>query len=325
MDQNQYQNHDPSISDLQFPFDPQGLQMTGFNTTTAEHQELLHQAQQQPSHQQPSNTNPPLKKKNSYPCPVAKAYACNEYFTTSGHAARHAKKHTGKKDAICPECKKAFTRKDNMEQHRRTHSSVRGQAKAAAAAATGGSGEDKQAKKTKQATKKVNAAINLNETAAAAQAAMPQLQLPNMNGMPNMNQMMPAMPMGMTQAMPQQMNNINTAAMNTMDMNAALGMLDPRLMNDPNLFQDQLAAFAQQLQAQQHQQLQDFQPAVGYPHPTQHRSSYDETLPMPAPQTPDSVLGNDVAQQDTSLQNGNVGSPSAAPALDALALAASRQ
>ncbi|KAF3043517.1 hypothetical protein E8E12_010092 [Didymella heteroderae] len=64
-------------------------------------------------------------KKNSYPCPMAKQFQCTDYFTTSGHAARHAKKHTGKKDAFCPECNKAFTRKDNMEQHRRTHQSGR--------------------------------------------------------------------------------------------------------------------------------------------------------------------------------------------------------
>jgi hypothetical protein len=64
-------------------------------------------------------------KKNQYPCPLAKQYNCSDYFTTSGHAARHAKKHTGKKDAFCPECNKAFTRKDNMEQHRRTHQNGR--------------------------------------------------------------------------------------------------------------------------------------------------------------------------------------------------------
>lgn len=60
---------------------------------------------------------------------MAKQFGCNDYFTTSGHAARHAKKHTGKKDAYCPECNKAFTRKDNMEQHRRTHQSGRNAAK----------------------------------------------------------------------------------------------------------------------------------------------------------------------------------------------------
>lgn len=71
---------------------------------------------------------------------MAKQFGCNDYFTTSGHAARHAKKHTGKKDAFCPECNKAFTRKDNMEQHRRTHQSGRNAAKAT----------DNNAKKAKQ-------------------------------------------------------------------------------------------------------------------------------------------------------------------------------
>ena len=82
-------------------------------------------------------------KKNSYPCPMAKQYNCSDYFTTSGHAARHAKKHTGKKDAFCPECNKAFTRKDNMEQHRRTHQSGRNAAK----------GTEDRAKKLKQPLK----------------------------------------------------------------------------------------------------------------------------------------------------------------------------
>lgn len=68
-------------------------------------------------------------KKNQYPCPMAKQIGCTDFFTTSGHAARHAKKHTGKKDAFCPECNKAFTRKDNMEQHRRTHQNGRGATK----------------------------------------------------------------------------------------------------------------------------------------------------------------------------------------------------
>lgn len=70
---------------------------------------------------QPMPPAQPRTKKNQYPCPLAAQYSCKDYFTTSGHAARHAKKHTGKKDAICPDCRKAFTRKDNMEQHRRTH------------------------------------------------------------------------------------------------------------------------------------------------------------------------------------------------------------
>ncbi|OMP88436.1 putative transcriptional regulator NRG2 [Diplodia seriata] len=77
------------------------------------------------SERQPMPPAQPRTKKNQYPCPLAAQYDCKDYFTTSGHAARHAKKHTGKKDAICPDCRKAFTRKDNMEQHRRTHQNGR--------------------------------------------------------------------------------------------------------------------------------------------------------------------------------------------------------
>ncbi|KAF1982985.1 hypothetical protein K402DRAFT_362069 [Aulographum hederae CBS 113979] len=82
-----------------------------------------------PVAQQRSVAKPPSKK-NTYPCPLATEYNCGDYFTTSGHAARHAKKHTGRKDAICPDCSKAFTRKDNMEQHRRTHANGRSSTKA---------------------------------------------------------------------------------------------------------------------------------------------------------------------------------------------------
>ncbi|EQL30462.1 hypothetical protein BDFG_07052 [Blastomyces dermatitidis ATCC 26199] len=60
-------------------------------------------------------------KKNKYPCPYATSHSCTATFTTSGHAARHGKKHTGEKGVHCPICNKAFTRKDNMKQHRRTH------------------------------------------------------------------------------------------------------------------------------------------------------------------------------------------------------------
>ncbi|KAJ9634082.1 hypothetical protein H2199_009113 [Coniosporium tulheliwenetii] len=90
---------------------------------------------------QPAQTAKPQSKNNQYPCPIAKQFNCPDYFTTSGHAARHAKKHTGKKDALCPECNKAFTRKDNMEQHRRTHQSGRNAGKGA---------DDSRAKKARQ-------------------------------------------------------------------------------------------------------------------------------------------------------------------------------
>jgi hypothetical protein len=70
----------------------------------------------------PSNAPPSTAgKKNKYPCPYAASHNCHATFTTSGHAARHGKKHTGEKGVHCPICNKAFTRKDNMKQHERTH------------------------------------------------------------------------------------------------------------------------------------------------------------------------------------------------------------
>lgn len=69
----------------------------------------------------PTSSNPPLPPKKKFPCPHAAKFSCSDTFTTSGHASRHGKKHTGEKSVICPTCKKAFTRKDNMKQHERTH------------------------------------------------------------------------------------------------------------------------------------------------------------------------------------------------------------
>ncbi|KAJ8608593.1 hypothetical protein MRB53_039560 [Persea americana] len=112
-----------------------------------------------------NNAKSAAPKKNSYPCPMAKQFNCNDYFTTSGHAARHAKKHTGKKDAFCPECNKAFTRKDNMEQHRRTHQNGRG---------AGRSTDDKVKKSTKAPAKK--ATVLKAEPALVEAAVEQQLQ-----------------------------------------------------------------------------------------------------------------------------------------------------
>ena len=78
-------------------------------------------AQVTPSENSNSNGNNKSAIKKKYPCPHAKAYSCPDMFTTSGHAARHGKKHTGEKNILCPTCNKAFTRKDNMKQHERTH------------------------------------------------------------------------------------------------------------------------------------------------------------------------------------------------------------
>ncbi|KAF2221397.1 hypothetical protein BDZ85DRAFT_275088 [Elsinoe ampelina] len=112
-------------------------------------------------------------KKSQYPCPLAKQFNCNDYFTTSGHAARHAKKHTGRKDAICPECNKAFTRKDNMEQHRRTHQNVRGPAKS----------ENRVKKPSKTSSRKSDKSSTA--TTASLEAAVAQLDDAQIN--PHLN------------------------------------------------------------------------------------------------------------------------------------------
>ena len=88
---------------------------------------IPHSASSTPATSTPtSSTSKPVKKK--YPCPHATRYSCHDTFTTSGHAARHGKKHTGEKNILCPTCHKAFTRKDNMKQHERTHKSTRHEA-----------------------------------------------------------------------------------------------------------------------------------------------------------------------------------------------------
>ncbi|PWN94184.1 hypothetical protein FA10DRAFT_223554, partial [Acaromyces ingoldii] len=60
------------------------------------------------------------KGKKRYPC----AYeGCEKTFSTSGHAARHHRIHTGQKPFHCtfPGCKAVFSRQDNSLQHYRTH------------------------------------------------------------------------------------------------------------------------------------------------------------------------------------------------------------
>ena len=55
------------------------------------------------------------------PCPLAKEAQCMKWFSNSSHAARHARIHTGEKNAVCPDCGRRFARNDNMQHHRRTH------------------------------------------------------------------------------------------------------------------------------------------------------------------------------------------------------------
>ncbi|CAK4032073.1 hypothetical protein AC579_3262 [Lecanosticta acicola] len=133
---------------------PQALR--GSNSPASEPSHMSNASAQSGNKSQP--------KKNQYPCPMAKQVGCTDFFTTSGHAARHAKKHTGKKDAFCPECNKAFTRKDNMEQHRRTHQNGRG-------ASRSSNDESKVKKNSKQAAKKPTKAESQLEAAVEQQLA----------------------------------------------------------------------------------------------------------------------------------------------------------
>ena len=108
----------------------------------------------QPTTSPTSSSAPTTGKKNKYPCPYAQSHHCQATFTTSGHAARHGKKHTGEKGVHCPVCNKAFTRKDNMKQHERTH---KGQS---ASSSTG----DESTRKSKAAiTKEAQAARQLKK------------------------------------------------------------------------------------------------------------------------------------------------------------------
>jgi len=59
-----------------------------------------------------------------YPCPLAEKFHCDKNFSTSGHASRHSRTHTGIRKAVCPECGHRFSRRDNMQQHRSTHRSI---------------------------------------------------------------------------------------------------------------------------------------------------------------------------------------------------------
>ncbi|EXJ77745.1 hypothetical protein A1O3_09974 [Capronia epimyces CBS 606.96] len=145
----------PSMMPAQYPLVPAPLQPGPAHlpsvTSASAPVPLTTSAPSIQTRDSPSATSPGSVKKNKYPCPYAQSHNCQASFTTSGHAARHGKKHTGEKGVHCPICNKAFTRKDNMKQHERTHKNL----------ATGGSnGNDlagrskaaitKEAQKTKQ-------------------------------------------------------------------------------------------------------------------------------------------------------------------------------
>lgn len=120
-----YQSSRAALQPLQtrmpYPNPDQAMSLSPSNSLpTSLPTPVLPSASSTPATTTPTNaSSKPMKKK--YPCPHAARYACHDTFTTSGHAARHGKKHTGEKNILCPTCHKAFTRKDNMKQHERTH------------------------------------------------------------------------------------------------------------------------------------------------------------------------------------------------------------
>ncbi|KAK3903207.1 hypothetical protein C8A05DRAFT_14824 [Staphylotrichum tortipilum] len=73
-----------------------------------------------PAAAMPTPADRPAKR---FPCGFRDINGCTKSFTTSGHASRHAKIHTGRKGVHCtfPGCPKTFMRSDNMKQHFKTH------------------------------------------------------------------------------------------------------------------------------------------------------------------------------------------------------------
>ena len=122
-----------------------------------------------PSGSSSSSASKPARKK--YPCPHAARFHCPDTFTTSGHAARHGKKHTGEKNILCPTCHKAFTRKDNMKQHERTHRQNRDATSHSNANAHAGPGDG-----GKRAKASSSASTTTSEARAAAASAAAHLR-----------------------------------------------------------------------------------------------------------------------------------------------------
>lgn len=151
----------PSMMPSQYPLVPAPLHAshTHLSPVTAANASVRPPVASAPSMQPKpasatASSGAPPAKKNKYPCPYAQSHNCQATFTTSGHAARHGKKHTGEKGVHCPICNKAFTRKDNMKQHERTHknsttaaSSSDDSARRSKAAITKDAQKAKQAKK----------------------------------------------------------------------------------------------------------------------------------------------------------------------------------
>lgn len=134
-----------------------------------------------------TSSNPKLSTKKKYPCPHAQIYSCIDTFTTSGHAARHGKKHTGEKNIHCPTCDKAFTRKDNMKQHERTHktgsdSSSSSKAPTVATAASSNSLVSSESRENHNASRKRIKTARSNSTTVAPLSLVPKTSTETADG-----------------------------------------------------------------------------------------------------------------------------------------------
>ncbi|KAJ3217646.1 hypothetical protein HDU81_000778 [Chytriomyces hyalinus] len=76
----------------------------------------LKQQQQQQQQQQGNNM-----RQKRFSC---KFNGCSKDFSTSGHAARHARLHLNYKPFACDKCDMSFYRNDNLTQHKRSHNST---------------------------------------------------------------------------------------------------------------------------------------------------------------------------------------------------------
>ncbi|TPX63583.1 hypothetical protein CcCBS67573_g08632 [Chytriomyces confervae] len=78
-------------------------------------QQQQHQHQQQHHQQEPGH---PMRLMKRFSC---KFTGCTKDFSTSGHAARHARLHLNYKPFACDQCHMSFYRNDNLTQHKRSH------------------------------------------------------------------------------------------------------------------------------------------------------------------------------------------------------------
>ena len=298
-------------------------------------QAQLPQSRPQPQSQQaqqqmfPSSVTTPksAQKKSSYPCPVAKQYNCLETFTTSGHAARHAKKHTGKKDAVCPECGKAFTRKDNMEQHRRTHANGRN---APSSNGTNGNASSSQPNNHKapvrdvtEETKARKQRVQQRKARPSSISTGPPSAAPTSVAPPSATQ--PPLPVAATAPTPAQQPTVTMGVMPTQTAEYDM-VVDPQLRDSPSsstFFPTNSAASGADMSMQYHPHMQQF--SVPMVSSVPQRQMMQNV--MVTPQQHQQAMNNQAVANGQMLPGytDEPMSPTLHNSLDTLALAASHQ